>query len=83
MPKPDWDAIRKEWEAALAAYEATPVPSENTIEAITEALKAEGFKGLTVGGVEMTVDEAVFHDVMPLEDWRSLLRDWRYLKSQE
>lgn len=82
MPKPDWEAIRKEMEAAQARYEAIPIPIEDTIEAITQALKNEGFKGGTVGGVEMTVDEMVFHDVMPVNEWQGVLRDWRYVNAE-
>ena len=81
MSKPDWEAVRKEMEAAQARYEAVPIPTEDTIPAIAAALKNEGFKSATVRGVHMTVDEMVFHDVLSLNDWRGLLRDWRYVNT--
>ncbi len=66
----------------MAAFLAWPQPTEDTIEACAAALKVEGFTGFSVGGVHMTVDEIVAHELVPdVGDWVSLLHEWRFLNS--
>ena len=79
--KTDWDAITRERLVAQAAFDAIPDPTEDTIEACATALKAEGFEGsASYNGVKMSIDGLRTMTPMTLTDWRSLLKDWRYLK---
>ena len=78
--KVDWAEIRANLEAERARYAATPLPAEDTIEACAEALKAEGFPHTYVSGVLMTIDEMVADGRWSIDDWRSMLQDWRFLQ---
>ena len=66
----------------LAAFEAFPQPTEDTIEACADALKAAGFLGMSVSGEYLTVDRIVALELVPdVGDWISLLHEWRFLHS--
>jgi len=66
----------------LAAFLASPQPTEDTIEACAAALKAEGFPGMSIGGVHMSVDEIEAKELVPfVEEWVSLLHEWRFLQA--
>ena len=80
--KVDWAKLRANLEADCARYAAMPLPTENTIEACAEALKAAGYPHTSVSGVLMTIDEMVADGRWSLEDWRSMLQDWRFLHNE-
>jgi hypothetical protein len=82
MPKPDWDAIRRDRLAELARFDAFPEPTENTVEACIAALRAEGCPEPTVSGKDITFEAGVAQGIFPLEDLRSLLKDWRFLQTK-
>lgn len=81
---PDWRVNAKaKREAALARYHAMPLPTEDTIEACVAALKAEGFKIGSIHGVTMTIDEMGTKLTWPLEQWQSVLHDWRFVSQKD
>jgi hypothetical protein len=82
VPKPDWDAIKRERLAAVARFNAFPEPTESTVEECIAALRAEGCPEPIVSGVGMTFEEGVAKGVFPLGDLQSLLKDWRWLKAE-